>query len=94
MRRRRSPEIIAGQWSNGLTICTDDRVMVTNTGTGTYSFQWPPNFRPVSLSIVGLNDQLEVAYWNPANNTMTLRVANTAVITTMNFAFTAVGVQQ
>lgn len=55
MRRRRSPEVIAGQMSSTgvLSVCSDSRVHTAKFSTGQFDITFPPDFKVLAVHVEG-----------------------------------------
>jgi len=94
MRRRRSPEIIAGRvGGTGNIVTGGDSFNSRQTGTGTYEVTFPANFRVVSMVCTSESGGRVVTSVFQGSNQVTVLsyVANTLALDNQPFAFVAVG---
>lgn len=97
MRRRRSPEIIAGKVNANGTIAMGDEFTVVKGTTGLYTLYFPANFRLISVvgsSGAGSNALFVNGGVSENSIAIAMYTANTAVLVDVMFHFQAVGVQQ
>jgi hypothetical protein len=95
MRRRRSPEIIAGRVNGDGSIATGDGFTVQRTGTGNYIVTFAAGFRMTGFSATVASSN-EIFYQSPTDRTINVQTASTAggALFDGAWAFVAVGTQQ
>lgn len=95
MRRRRSPEVIAGAVAANGTILTGEGFTVQRTSAGFYTITFPEDFRIVSVTASANNTVGWADMSGAGPNYITIAMFSTNVVATdMPFSFVAVGAQK
>jgi hypothetical protein len=97
MRRRRTPEIIAGRVNPDGTTAAGDGFTVVKGSTGVFTINFPAGFRLTTCTVSeasGENYSCTVSAFTASSVNVVIYLANTAAATNQAFAFIAVGVQQ
>jgi hypothetical protein len=98
MRRRRTPEVIAGRVNSdgSIAAATDPRITTAKFGTGAYTVTLPPDFRLVTAVATTNNS----ASWTieatvgSSGFQVNIYASSTAAAGDASFNFVAVGAQQ